>query len=247
MKKQRIFLTVLSIIPVLTYAQTAAEILDKNIAALGGAPKIAAIKTLQYDQVMRVMGTTMPGKVSVIVGQAYRNDMSLSVGKVTQVISGDKGWATSIRQGVSVPKKLTDTQVNMLKGNVNMLGADLATVKQNNYPVSLVGKENLNGKEVFTLKVMRPEGEANYYVDATTYLLSGMKTYVSNQDESDEVKVNLKGEMKMIYSDYQTFEGLKFPTSLSLDSPGIPDTVSLRISNVVFNPTLTSSLFKMPN
>lgn len=238
MKKQLITLVALVAIPAISFAQTADEIIDKNIAALGGADKIAAVKTLQFDQSMSIMGMDMTGKTTVVVGQSLRNDISVMGQQITTAIDGDKGWAINPMQGGSAPQALPDDQVKMQKGNAYIVGADLVTAKAQKYPVELVGKEKLNEKDVYNLKVTRPEGVANYYVDATTYQLSGMKATVSMQGQS--------GEIKSQYSNYKTVDGLTVPSTIELNSPAMPGAITMTISNMVFNPKVDPSIFAMP-
>ncbi|MVM28601.1 DUF4292 domain-containing protein [Spirosoma sp. HMF4905] len=238
MKKQLITLVALVAIPAISFAQTADEIINKNIAALGGADKIAAVKTVQYDQSMSIMGMDMTAKSTIVVGQALRNDMSVMGQQITQVIDGDKGWAINPMQGGSAPQAMPDDQVKLQKGNTYLVGTDLATAKAQKYPTELVGKESLNGKDVYNLKVTRPEGVANYYVDATTYQVTGMKATVNVQGQS--------GEVKMQYGGYKTVEGLTIPSTIELNSPAMPGAITMTISNMVFNPKVDPSIFAMP-
>jgi outer membrane lipoprotein-sorting protein len=238
MKKQLITLITFVAIPALSFAQTASEIIDKNIAALGGADKVAAVKSLQYDQSMSIMGMDLTGKATIVVGKSLRNDVSVMGQQITTVIDGDKGWAINPMQGGTAPQALPEDQVKLQKGNAIIVGTDLVTAKNQKYPVELVGKEKLNDKDVFNLKVTRPEGVANYYVDTNDYKLLGMKTVMSVQGQSGEVKIN--------YGNYKTIDGLTIPSTLELNNPSMPGQVTMTLTNVVFNPTVDSSIFAMP-
>ncbi|GAB3955310.1 hypothetical protein GCM10028805_42560 [Spirosoma harenae] len=238
MKKQLMTLVALVAIPALSFAQTADEIVNKNIAAVGGADKVAAIKTIQYDQNMNIMGMDMNGKASIVIGKSLRNDISVMGQQMTTVIDGDKGWSINPMQGGSSPQPLPEDQVKMQKGNAMIVGTDLASAKAEKYPVELVGKEKFNEKDVFNLKVTRPEGVANYYVDATTYQLAGMKATVNVQGQSGEIKIN--------YGNYKTIDGLTIPMSLELSNPSMPGQLTMTLSNMVFNPTIDPSIFAMP-
>ena len=238
MKKQLITLVALVAIPALSFAQTADEIIDKNIAALGGADKIASVKTLQYNQSMSIMGMEMTGKTTTVVGQSSRTDISAMGQQITQVVDGDKGWMINPMTGGSGAQPIPEDQIKMQKGNTFLIGADLSTARTQKYPVELVGKEKMNDKDVFNLKVTRPEGVANYYVDANTYQLLAMKAMVSVQGQS--------GEVKQQYGNYKTIEGLTLPSTMELNSPAMPGSVTLTLSNVVFNPTIDPTIFAMP-
>ena len=238
MKKQLITLVSLLVIPALSFAQTAQEIIDKNVAALGGADKIAAVKSIKYDQGMNVMGMDLTGKSTIVVGQSLRNDISVMGQQITTVVDGDKGWAINPMQGGSAPQALPEEQVKMQKGNANVIGTDLAVAKTKNYPVELVGKEKMGATDVYNLKVTRPEGDSYYFVDASTNQLVGMKTTVTVQGQSGEVKIK--------YGNFKTVDGLTIPTTLEMENPAMPGPMTMTLSNIVFNPTIDSSIFTMP-
>ncbi|GAB3032988.1 DUF4292 domain-containing protein [Spirosoma fluviale] len=238
MKKQLITLVALVAIPALSFAQTADEVINKNIAAVGGADKIAAVKTVQFEQSMSVMGMDMKGKVSTVIGQSSRNDISVMGQQMTQVVDGDKGWAINPMAGSSSAQALPDDQVKIQKANTYIIGTELATAKINKYPVELVGKEKLNDKDVFNLKVTRPEGVVNYFVDAATYQLAGSKATISVQGQS--------GEIKSQYGNFKTIEGLTLPSTIELNSPAMPGAITMTVSNIVFNPKIDSTIFAMP-
>ena len=238
MKKQLITLIALVAVPALSFAQTADEIITKNIAALGGADKVAAVKSLQYDQSMSVMGMDLTGKSSIVVGKSLRTDISVMGQQITTAVDGDKGWTINPMQGGTAAQALPEDQVKMQKGNTSVMGADLAIAKDKKYPVELVGKEKQGDKDVYNLKVTRPEGAANYYVDATTFQLAGMKATVNIQGQTGEVKVK--------YGGYKTIDGLTVPTTLELETPGGPGPISMTLSNIAFNPTIDPSIFAMP-
>ncbi|MCK8493376.1 MULTISPECIES: DUF4292 domain-containing protein [Spirosoma] len=238
MRKQLINIIALVAIPALTFAQTAGEVIDKNIAALGGTDKVAAIKTAQYDQNMSLMGMEMKGKTTVVIGQSARTDITAMGQQITTVVDGDKGWTINPMAGGAGAQALPEEQVKMQKGNAYVIGTELATTKDKKYPVELVGKEKLNDKDVFNLKVTRPEGVVNYYVDANTFQLAGAKTTINVQGQSGEVKTQ--------YSNYKTIDGLTLPSTVELNSPAMPGSITLTLSNVVFNPKVDSSIFAMP-
>lgn len=238
MKKQLITLVALLAIPALTFAQTADEVINKNISALGGADKVAAVKAVQFDQRMSIMGMDMTGKVTTVIGQSSRTDISAMGQQITQVVDGDKGWAINPMSGGTSAQALPDEQVKLQKASTYIIGTELATAKDKKYPVELVGKEKLNDKDVFNLKVTRPEGEVNYYVDANTYQLAGSKATITMQGKS--------GEIKSQYSNYKTVDGLTIPSTVELNSPAMPGAITMNLSNILFNPKVDATIFSMP-
>ncbi|GAB3711286.1 hypothetical protein GCM10027592_48700 [Spirosoma flavus] len=238
MKKQLITLVALVALPVLTLAQTADDIIDKNIAATGGADKIAAIKSFQFDQSLSVAGMDMTGKSTVVVDKSIRNDISAMGQQMTTVVDGDKGWSINPMQGSTAPQPLPEDQLKTQKGNMHLFGTDLYVARNKKYPIEFIGKEKQGDKDVFNLKITRPEGVANYFIDATTYQIAGMNAKVTLQGQTSELKIK--------YGNYKPIEGLTLPTTLDLENPNMPGALTIKVSNVVLNPTVDPSIFAMP-
>lgn len=238
MKKQLHTLIVLLGTSALSFAQTADEIVTKHITALGGADKVAGVKTAQYEQTMSVQGMDITGKTSVVVGKSARSDMSIMGQTITQVVDGDKGWAINPMQGGTAAQDLPEDVVKMQKNTTEPTGMQLAYAKLNKLPYELVGKEKMDGKDVFNIKVTRPEGSYNYYVDATNYQLVGTKSDITVQGQ----KVNGSAT----FSDYKNTDGLVLPYTLTLTGGGIPGTVTAKVTKLVINGPIDPSVFAKP-
>ncbi len=239
MKKQLITLVTLLAIPAFSFAQTASEIVDKHVAALGGADKIAALKTMQYEQTMSVQGMNISAKSAYVVGKSVRNDVSVMGQQITNVIDGEKGWTINPMSGGKAAQDLPADAMKLAKSTTEPTMLQLAYLKANKYPYELVGKEKKNDKDVYNLKVTRPEGLFNYYVDATTYQLLGFKGQIEMQGQKAETTGN--------YSDYKVVEGISVPFSSDITAPGMPGTLTAKLTKVTFNSAVDPAIFVKPN
>ena len=238
MKKQLITLVALVAIPALSFAQTADEIITKHVAALGGADKIAAIKTMEYEQTMSVQGMDLTAKTSYVLGKSVRNDISVMGQQITNVVDGETGWMVNPMAGGSAPQDMPAEALKAAKGTTEPGMFQLAYLKANKYPYELVGKEKYNGKDAFNLKVTRPEGAYNYYVDAGNYQLLGTKGTISAQGQQVETTA--------MYSDYKPVDGVNVPYTSELTIPGAPGSVSAKITKVTVNGAIDPSIFSKP-
>jgi len=234
MKKQLITLIALVAIPALSFAQTADEIINKHVTALGGADKIAAIKTMNVEQNMSIMGNDLTAKSVYVVGKSMRSDVSVMGSEITTVFNGDKGWMINPMQGGTTATDMPAEAMKAAKTSTQPQMMPLAYVKADGYPVSLVGKEQFNGKDAFNLKVDRPEGAFNYFVDAGTYQLLGMK---GNSPQ---------GEISATFSDYQTVDGLTIPYGSEITSPMAPAPISGKITKMTINGPVDEKIFAKP-
>lgn len=238
MNKQLITLVALVAIPAFSFAQTADEVIDKHVAALGGADKIAAIKTMEQEQTMSVQGMDITAKAAYVVGKSIRNDVSVMGQQITNVVDGDKGWTINPLAGGTTAQDLPADAMKMAKGTTEPNLFQLAYLKTNKYPYELVGKEKQNGKDVYNLKVTRPEGLFNYFIDAATYQLTGFKGTVDMQGQKVETTGN--------YSDYKAVEGIMMPFTSEITAPGMPGTITAKLTKITFNPTVDPSIFAKP-
>ncbi len=238
MKKQLYTLIVLLGTSALSFAQTADEIVTKHITALGGADKVAGVKTAQYEQTMSVAGMDLVGKTSVVVGKSARSDISVMGQTITQVVDGDKGWAINPMQGGNTAQDLPDDMVKLQKATTEPTGMQLAYAKLNKQPYELVGKEKLDGKDVYNIKITKPEGTYSYYVDANTYQLVGTKSDITVQGQ----KVNGSA----MFADYKNTDGLILPYTLTLTGGGMPGTVTAKVTKLLINVPVDPSVFAKP-
>jgi hypothetical protein len=239
MKKQLIAFVALVVLPAFSFAQTADEVLDKHVAALGGADKIAAIKTMEYEQTMSIQGMDLTAKAAYVVGKSVRSDISVMGQQITNVIDGEKGWMINPMAGGTTAQDIPADAMKQAKGTTEPNMFQLAYLKANKYPYELVGKEKQNGKDVYNLKVTRPEGLFNYYLDAATYQLLGYKGAVEVQGQ--------KGETTGSYSDYKQVEGLTVPFTSDITAPGMPGTITAKMTKLTLNPTVDPKIFAKPN
>lgn len=240
MKKQLITLFALAAIPTLSLAQTADEILDKHVAALGGADKVAGLKTMDLEQTMSVMGMDMTSKSTYIVGKSVRNDISVMGQQITNVVNGDSGWMINPMAGGSTAQDLPADAVKMAKSTTEPQALQLAYLKTDKVPYELVGKEKYGDKDAFNLKVTRPEGVYNYYVDAANYQLLGYKANVSMGGQS--------GETTAKFSNYKSVDGINLPYTSEVTSPMVPGGASITATTtkVTLNSTVDPSVFAKP-
>jgi hypothetical protein len=237
MKKQLITLIVMVAMPALTFAQTADQIISKHVAAIGGADKIAAIKTMQYDQTMSIQGMELASKTVYVLGKSVRSDVSVMGQQITNVIDGDTGWMINPMQGGNAQDLPADA-VKAGKGTTEPNIFQLAYLKDNKYPYQLVGKEKYKNKDAFNLKVTRPEGVFNYYLDAGTYQLLGTKGIINAQGQQVETTST--------YSDYKPVDGISVPYTSEMTIPNMPGPVVAKVTNVSFNNTVDPTVFAKP-
>ncbi len=234
MKKQLITLVALVAIPAISFAQTADEVIDKHVAAIGGADKIAAVKTLEMDQSMAVMGMEMTAKNVYVIGQSLRSDVSVMGQQIINVFDGDKGWMINPMAGGSSAQDLPAEALKAAKTATEPQMFHLAYLKADKLPYELVGKEKFKNEDAFNLKVTRPEGVYNYYVAADDYQLLGLKG------------TGPQGETSATFSDIKVVDGLSVPHTFEVSNPQVPAPITAKITKLTINGPVDNTIFAKP-
>lgn len=190
-------------------AQTVDEIVAKHVEAMGGADKLKSITTIVTESAIAVQGMEIPNKSIVVVGKSLRTESTVMGNAMVQVLHGDKGWKImpTMLGGSGEPEDLSAEEIKPLRGQIDPFGS-LYNYQEKGNKVELVGKEKVDKKEVFHLKVTSKEGiVSDQFLDASTYLLYKAVTVVSDQTT------------ELILSNYSTIEGLKIASTIDITSP----------------------------
>lgn len=236
MKTNKLFVTVVAaLISVTAYGQTVDEIVDKHVAALGGLDKINAITTIVTERSLAVQGMEIPSKTILIVGKSLRNESTVMGNSMVQVVDGTTGWMIrpTMMGGTGEPEEMPADQLKQQIGQLDPFGS-LVKYKEKGNKVEFVGKEKMDKKDVFHLKVTTKDGgNVDEYLDANTYLLS-------------KIKVDMNGqEAEIGFFDYKDVEGVKFPNTMDIsnDQMGV---MSFITNKITLNSKVDDSLFKKP-
>jgi len=217
------------------YAQTVDEIVDKHVAALGGMDKLKGVSTLITERSLSVQGMEIPSKTTIVVGKSLRSESSVMGNSMIQVVNGTTGWMLrpTMMQGTGEPEDMPADQIKQQLGQLDPFGP-LVNYKEKGNKIDLVGKEKVDGKEAYHLKVTTKDGQAvDEYIDANTYLVSKMKMVMNGQE----------GEMG--FSDYKAVDGIKFPNTMEIVNPQM-GTLTMVTTKITVNPKVDESIFKKP-
>ncbi len=217
------------------YAQTVDEIVDKHVAALGGMDKINSVKTVVTDRSLAVQGMEIPSVTTIVVGKSMRSESTVMGNSMVQVVDGSTGWMIrpAMMGGTGDPEEMPADQLKQSMGQLNPFGA-LVNYKTNGTKVELVGKEQVDKKDAYHLKVTTKEGQTvDEYLDANTYLVSKVKTSMNGQD----------GEI--LFSDYKEVNGVKFPNTMEIVG-GQMGSISFITNKVTVNGPVDEAIFKKP-
>jgi hypothetical protein len=217
------------------YAQTVDEIVDKHVAALGGMDKLNGVKNVVLDRSLSVQGMDIPNITTIVVGKSMRSETTVMGNSMVQVVDGTSGWMVRpvMMQGTGEPEDMPEEALKQTVGQLNPFGT-LVNYKTNGSKVELVGKEKVDKKDVYHLKVTTKEGQTvDEYLDATTYLVSKVKTMMNGQ------------EGEILFSDYKEVNGVKFPNTMEIVG-GPMGALTFVTNKITVNAPVDEAIFKKP-
>jgi hypothetical protein len=156
----------------LSYSQTADEVIDKYVAAVGGKDKLSNLKTAKLMANVEV-GPNMKAPITMYIvnNKSMRTEFELQGMKMVQVVDGDSGWFINPFGGKKDPERMNEEQVKEAKDQMDLAGATF-NYKSKGNSVELIGKEDMEGTEVYKLKITRRA--------ATYSTITWMPTAISN-------------------------------------------------------------------
>ncbi len=214
------------------------EVLDKYEEARGGVDRIKGVESMVAVGKFMMQGMEYPFTVKQKRPDKMRIDAEIQGMSMTQAFNGEIGWFVMPFMGATEPEKMPETQALQFKFQSDMDGY-LIDYDKKGYQLELVGKEKMEGTEVYNIKVITPEGFIiNVYLDAEHFL---------------ELKATTKGmvdetpfEVDTYFGDYKEVAGVMMVHSIESKMDG--QTVShIIIDEIKVNSDdIEDSIFDMP-
>ena len=221
-------------------AQTADEIVRKVLDARGGVAKIKAVQSERISG--RVSFTQgMEGTFVVELKRPLKMHIEISVDgqKIIRVYDGkSSGWMINPFTGTKDVQPLPPEELRTITDESDFDGP-LVDYKAKGNQIELEGKEKLDDKPVYRLKLTNKNGDVRFYFfDASSFLLL----------KWDGVRKNGDQELawESFFSDYHEVQGLKYPFRIDQGSPGTDIKQTLNAEKIEINPRIDDFRFTKP-
>src|SRR5437016_12567966 len=218
--------------------QTVDEIIAKSIDARGGIRKMRALQSHRLSgRILRgdVEGTILierkrPGKL--------REEISLEGRTLIRATDGKTGWSINPFSGGGAPGPLSADDFRLMTQQADF-DRPLVDYKTKGNQVELVGREKLDDKEVYKLKVTLKDGQIRYdYV--------GVASSLELKWEGRVVRNGSDFPAESFFRDYRSVDGLIYPFVIESDSPGNAGAQKLIFDKDELNPPLDDTRFEQP-
>lgn len=229
-------------LPAQAAAQSANDLVAKNLAARGGAEKLAAIHSLRFNGKLNFGGTFELAyqEVRVRKNAAVRYDSSIQSLTLVQAYDGRVGWRIDPFEGRRDAERMSADQTSALADNGTIDGV-LLGARAKGEAITYLGREDFDGTDAYKLRVsLRSGAEYLDYLDPDTYL---------------EIKIVetrlLRGARQVSVTelgDYELVNGVYFP--FEIETGGLGSDPSQRqkitIERAQANVTVGEATFAMP-
>ena len=229
---KKFFLSILTIATVgFTYAQTADEIVNKHIEAIGGADAWKKVNSMVTTGTLKVQGAEIPISLTVLNGKGSRQDITVMGMPGYQIVTPTQGWKFMPFQGQKEVEPITADDLKEAQDELDVQGS-LVDYKTKGHTVELLGTDDVDGVDAFKLKETLKSGKTQtIFIDPKTYyIIRVISKQKANGNEVD-VTTNLNNYQKLP-------EGIMVPLSIGLPSG------EMVISKVEINKPIDENIFK---
>jgi outer membrane lipoprotein-sorting protein len=220
-------------------AQTAEDIIAKNIAATGGIEKIKALNSMKISGHAMAMGMEVPVNIFAKRPLMTRTEITFFGKTQLEVYDGTTAWQLNpfAPSGVIEPVELTGDQAKAIVDRADFDG-DFVDYQSKGYAIEFMGKDEMEGSSVFKLKVTKKSGDVNiYFIDADNYLPIKVVSKVKVEGNVEEGEV--------VFGNYKPVAGVQIAHSMEIRSGGVTK-FQIVIDKVEPNIPIDNSIFVMP-
>ena len=215
-------------------AQTADEIVQKYLAAIGGKEAISQVKSISMESSAQIMGNEAPSTTVILDGVGYKTETTVNGAKIVSCYTGNGGWMVNPMAGATEPTPMPEEEYNLGKGQI-YVGGGLYDYAAKGSKIELLGKD----ANTYKLKLTSKDNVDTLYVfDAATWLAKSVSMKAKMQDQEVNITTNL--------SDYRKTEvGYLIPYTIDVDFGG-QFSMNIAVKKVELNKTIDPAIFEMP-
>lgn len=185
-------------------AQTADEIIEKYINAIGGKEKWKQVKSMKVNGFIEVQGIKINFTQQAIHNVGVRVDAEFQGQKIIDITTPTKGWSQNPFGGRSSLQPISEEELKQKLDELDIQDEFIDYAAKGS-AVDFLGKDEEDGNEFYKVKMItKNNNESVYFFDVNTSLIYKEEKTVKQQGQ----------EMKMVTKvfDYKTIPfGIKIP------------------------------------
>jgi outer membrane lipoprotein-sorting protein len=240
MKIKLLCFAVVLFLPLHAATQTADEIVTKVLAARGGVSRIKAVHSQRISGTIN-FGAGADGPFLVELERPGKMHIEVTVQGQTLVRSYDgksSGWILNPFTENKAVQPMSAEDISNISDESDFDGP-LVDYKKKGNLIALVGKEDVDGKPAYRLKLTNKKGEMRSYLfDAESFRLIKWEGTRKIGDK------NVPWES--VFHDYREVDGLQFAFEIDSQAPGTGQAQKIIADKIEVNPQIDESHFGKP-
>lgn len=212
---------------------TGQEVIEKYIAAIGGADKVNAVTSLDQTYSMELMGMSITTNIVQTNGKFYMNMTAPGMTLMKQVFDGQK----ALVEQMGAPPTTLDAEEDLKDIRRQATLFNERNYIKEGYTLEVKGIEDVNGSPAYKLSVVSPAGDkSTEYYDKATFL----KVKEVTVTEAGGQTATTTNE----YTDYKEVNGIKVPHTITITG-AMPVPMVMKGTSIKVNSPVDDSLFKI--
>ena len=230
-------------VPVVAPELTAAQIVEKNVAARGGLEAWRKIQSMVWVGHIERANAGAPS-LPYVLEQKRPNKMRFEIKGQnqmgTRIYDGAHGWKLRMaRDGKPDLKPYTADELSFARDGQGIDGP-LMDYQAKGIEVTLGGVDEVEGRKAYRLNVKLPSGTSHrVWIDAQTFL-------DVKYDRESRKAGGISGMVSVHYRDYRLVEGLQVPHTIESGADTSKVTDKMVIDKILLNPPLEDQMFAKP-
>jgi len=220
-------------------AQTADELIDRNMQARGGLEKIKAVKTIRVTGKVKGFG----GRVMAMGKENARPDLvrvttTMQGMTAIEAYDGTTGWHIVPFGGKKDPELMGEDSLRDLLLEADFDGP-LVDYKEKGSTVEYLGHDIVDGDDALRLKVTLKSGDIIYdYLDPDTYI-------EIRREIQQFIRGSVRERVESLGS-YKPVGGVMFPFAIATGSRNNPDAQTTTVQKIEVNVPIDPADFALP-
>lgn len=215
-------------------AQTAEEIVEKHVAALGGKEAWRKINSLYTEATLDVQGIEIRVVINQLHQKGVRQEMSFMGETGFQIWTPTGGWKFMPFEGMTKPAAMTEQELMETADELDLHGP-LVDYKEKGHTLTYIGKESVDGVEAYKLHMKMKNGKEQYiFIDPNTFYALRMVILRKQYGLEEQLASDLSNYQKLP-------EGIVVPMTLKMGNG------TLSITKVEVNQPIDEKIFTLDN
>jgi len=212
------------------------EVLE-NYYEVMGFEKLKDINTVVMTGKSVNQGMETPFTVTTVRPNKYRLEIEIQGQKMIQVYNSGIGWYVAPWTGTLDAQDLPAEQLKPMKRQADIDGP-LYNYKEKGHTAEFLGKDDLEGSEVYKIKLTYDDGDAGtYFIDAENFVVL-----------KEESIMNMRGQeikSEVLYSDFKPINDMIMPFSFQILMNGqVSQTIN--VETVDYDSKIDMDFFEKP-